>query len=297
MNTKVPSIKNNFKGKEWMKQMLKINRQNKISFVNKNTHKYSMIIIEILIIIVNLFNQTLPSNRLQSIELSFSNITLIIKRKGYSNVFGDKSDFKPDDIYINNKKQNEVQYSYNLTDENNIVEFIWNKNNINCKYLFFRCSNISKIDLTNFDTSEVTDMQYMFYGCSSLISWNLSNLDTSKVSNMKFMFSSCSSLANIDLSHIDTSEVTNFQSTFANCISLTSLNLSNFDTSKVTYISNMFNGCKNLIYINLKNYNENKLYSKGFTDVFSSIPNNIVICLNKSENEYKIYNELTEKNC
>ena len=54
--------------------------------------------------------------------------------------------------------------------------------------MFTDCSSLTTIDLSNFDTSSVTDMKSMFHGCSKLISINLSNFNTSKVTSMNDMF-------------------------------------------------------------------------------------------------------------
>ena len=121
-------------------------------------------------------------------------------------------------------------------------------------YMFFGCSSLTSLDLSNFDTSNVTDMSGMFSYCSSLTSLNLSNFDTSDVTNMSGMFSYCSSLTSLDLSKFDTSNVTNMNGMFYYCSSLTSLNLSNFDTSDVTNMSNMFNNCSLLTTLNLNNF-------------------------------------------
>ena len=42
-------------------------------------------------------------------------------------------------------------------------------------YMFAVCSSLNSIDLSNFNTNNVTDMSDMFHGCSSLNSINLSN--------------------------------------------------------------------------------------------------------------------------
>ena len=55
------------------------------------------------------------------------------------------------------------------------------------------------IDLSNFNTNNVTDMSYMFCGCSSLINIDLSNFNTQNVIDMNFMLSDCNSLMNIIL--------------------------------------------------------------------------------------------------
>ena len=100
--------------------------------------------------------------------------------------------------------------------------------------------NILEIDLSNFDTSKVTNMSFMFSGMSHLTTLDLSNFDTSQVTNMNNMFSGMSNLTTLDLSNFDTSKVTNMERMFNNMTNLTTLNLSNFDTSKVTDMHDMF---------------------------------------------------------
>ena len=115
--------------------------------------------------------------------------------------------------------------------------------NVSMIYYFNGFSNVTSIDLSALDTSEVTDMSGMFKGCSSLISLDLSNFDTSQVTNMDGMFEICKSLISLDVSNFDTSQVTYMSEMFNHCSSLTSLDLRNFDTSEVTNMSNMFCEC------------------------------------------------------
>ena len=35
-------------------------------------------------------------------------------------------------------------------------------------WMFRECSSLNNLNLSNFNTQNVTDMAYMFYGCSSL---------------------------------------------------------------------------------------------------------------------------------
>ena len=59
--------------------------------------------------------------------------------------------------------------------------------------MFFGCESLKKLDLSKFNTSNVTNMSFMFYECSSLKELiNISNFDTTNVSNMHAMFSCCS---------------------------------------------------------------------------------------------------------
>ena len=56
-------------------------------------------------------------------------------------------------------------------------------------YMFSRCYSLKELNLSNFNTNNVTNMRYMFEGCYSLKELNLSNFNTNNVTNMRFMFS------------------------------------------------------------------------------------------------------------
>ena len=64
-------------------------------------------------------------------------------------------------------------------------------------FMFFGCSSLTSLDLTNFNTANVTDMDAMFDLCSSLASLDLTNFNTEKVIDMYGMFSGCNSLTTI----------------------------------------------------------------------------------------------------
>ena len=145
---------------------------------------------------------------------------------------------------------------------------------IDMEGLFQNCITLEYIDLSNFDTSNVTNMAFMFNHCNRLK--EIKGLDkfiTSKATTMEGMFQSCFKLEFIDVSSFDTSnveimnfmfvdcfklkgikginklntkKVTNMTGMFENCLSLKYLNLENFDTSNVTNMSYMFNKCKKL---------------------------------------------------
>ena len=108
---------------------------------------------------------------------------------------------------------------------------------------FWNFSNVTSIDLSALDTSEVTNMMCMFIGCSGLTNLDVSKFDTSEVTSMYGMFIGCSGLTNLDVSKFDTSEVTSMYGMFGGCNKLTSLDVSKFDTSKVTNMENMFCNC------------------------------------------------------
>ena len=130
--------------------------------------------------------------------------------------------------------------------------------------IFQYCSSLSSLNLNNFDTSNVIDMWYMFFDCKSLTNLNLSSFDTSNVTDMSGMFCGCSSLSNLNLSNFNTSNVTNMWWMFKECSSLINLDLRSFDTSNITDMSGMFSGCNLLTNLDLSNFN-----TSNVTDVYN----------------------------
>lgn len=121
--------------------------------------------------------------------------------------------------------------------------------------MFQNCSNITSLDLSGFDTSKVTDMCCMFAGCYRLTSLNVSSFNTSKVTNMAYMFEHCSKLTSLDLSNWDVANVTTMYYMFYNYSSnLTTLDLSGWCPSSVTNLGYMFCGCTSLTSLDLSSW-------------------------------------------
>lgn len=115
-------------------------------------------------------------------------------------------------------------------------------------YWFMDCYNVTSLDLSNLNTSKVTDMTWMFSGCG-ISSLDLSGFDTSNVTDMIEMFYGCSGLTSLNLSSFNTSKVTSMRTMFYGCSGLTSLDLSNFDTRNVQDYSMMFRNVTADVYI------------------------------------------------
>ena len=124
----------------------------------------------------------------------------------------------------------------------------------NMNSMFGECHNLIRLNVSNFNTSNVTDMSYMFVNCTYMTNLNISNFNTSNVTDMSCMFASCQNLTNLDISTFDTSNVTNMSYMFVGCSSLTKLDVSNFDTSNVTNMSYMFVGCSSLTKLDVSNF-------------------------------------------
>ena len=185
--------------------------------------------------------------------------------------------------------------------------------------MFNGCDNIQKIDFTNFKTSNMISWYSLFYNCKSLLSLDLSSFQTNKVKNFGSMLLGCQLLTSVDLTSFDASSMTHMDNMFKNCFKLTSLNLrsfktikaekifgifynckslvyldiSNFDTSKLTTgVNDMFYGCLNLKYLNLINVTEKESFN--YNNIFSGIPENIIVCINKDKSP-KLYEQKKKK--
>lgn len=123
----------------------------------------------------------------------------------------------------------------------------------------------TSLDVTNFDTSNVTKMNSMFNGCPNLTSVDLSSFNTSNVTDISYMFYNCKKLTSVDLSNKDTSNVTDMRNMFTDCYDLKSVNLSGCDFSSVTSLRETFMTNYDLGELNLENANFSNVTSLYYT--------------------------------
>lgn len=113
--------------------------------------------------------------------------------------------------------------------------------------MFFGCSKLSVLDLSEFYTTGITDMQSMFYQCRALTRLDISHFDTSQVNNMQSMFAQCTSLVEIDFGGtLNTEKVTSFSSMFDACSKLVSLKVNEIKIMNNAEVSLMFFNCNAL---------------------------------------------------
>ena len=129
--------------------------------------------------------------------------------------------------------------------------------NPDSSHQFYRMNNLNSADLSDFNTSKVTNMNEIFADCYKLRNdaLNISGWDTSNVTNMHGMFWNCETFTTLDVSNIDTSSTTDMSEMFLNCKGLQNIDLSSFDTSKVTNMFDMFCRCAKLTSINMNGWN------------------------------------------
>ena len=126
--------------------------------------------------------------------------------------------------------------------------------NVTNMSFMFKGTKVTELDLSNFNTSKVTNMTSMFYDCTRLKRLDVSNFDTSSVTTMNKlnteggMFQNCDALVELDISSFDTSLVTDMHNMFKNSDKLKTIYVSNkFVTDKVTIDGTMFTGSTKLV--------------------------------------------------
>ena len=95
----------------------------------------------------------------------------------------------------------------------------WDTSNVTNMYeVFYECFSLKSIDISGFNTSNVTNICAILYRCKALSSkLDLSSWDVSRVTNMDLMFGFCESLIWLDISSWDASSVTRISQPFDGC--------------------------------------------------------------------------------
>ena len=136
----------------------------------------------------------------------------------------------------------------------------WNTSQIiDMKAVFQDCTQLTRIDVSNFDMSKVTMAHEMFATCAGIEYLDVSKWDTKNITRMDSMFVYCAKLKDIDVSNWDTHQVTNMTCIFASLSLLTNIDVSKWDTSSCTNTSQMFTECKSLEAIDVSSWDVSKV--------------------------------------
>ena len=199
-------------------------------------------------------NTEVLRNQIESITIEKTNV--VPNDAKYSKDISSKQDGSVMLWYTD--KDNNSLYEISIGSENGSVEA-----NTNGSGMFAYLDNVSTLDLSGLDTSNMTSMSKMFYNSKSLTNIDVSGFDTSKVVNMAKMFDGCTNLENLDLSNFDTSNVTDVNYMFNNCNKIKRISLSNFNTNKVTKMYYMFSNCNSLINLDLSSFDTSNVTDMG----------------------------------
>lgn len=125
---------------------------------------------------------------------------------------------------------------------------------INCSKMFYNCTNLESVDISELNTFSVEDMSMMFCFCEKLTNLNMNGAGTESVTDMNGMFSGCTALSSEVLQNVistlNTGKVTNMSTMFGYCEGLESLDLSSCNLGKLSNAESMFNSCRNITNIN-----------------------------------------------
>ena len=161
-----------------------------------------------------LFIFALIITKVNSIQLFSKSSEVIIKINGdgeQSILFG--SFYKcPDYTYINDdESKNIIGYpdcriiNIPANDQSiNKVKLVWDSKLNSTSEMLKDLTSLIEVDLSGFDSSDVTNMDYMFMRSNKITSINFGNFNTAKVVSMLCTFYSCESLVELDLSSFDT---------------------------------------------------------------------------------------------
>lgn len=105
---------------------------------------------------------------------------------------------------------------------------------------FKDCRNLTTIDLSHLDTTNIKSMENLFGNCDKLTEVNMNNLNTKSLLSVSNMFNGCIKLSEIALKNWDTSAIKNMEKMFYNCAILKVIDLSDFLLDEEVVTSEMF---------------------------------------------------------
>ncbi len=168
-----------------------------------------------------------------------------------------------------------------------------NVKNMHSMSVLFRNNALLYVDLSDQDTSQVTDMSALFANCKSLEKIDFGDFDTSNVEDMSGMFAYCEKLENVDVSFFHTDKVTDMSAMFTGCYLLRAIDLSCFDTKNVVKMDRMFSQDIALEELDLTSFDFTSV--ENLDSMFFKCSAMKEIKVNKTWNEVKISDSTFEE--
>lgn len=132
----------------------------------------------------------------------------------------------------------------------------WNTSNVsNMNNMFSNTKQLTELNIPNWNTSNVSNMNNMFSSSGALVKLNAENWDVSNVINMERMFMYSNKLRDLNIKKWNTPNVTNMNAMFCGTSSLTELDIPDWDTSKVTTMESMFSSAIRLKNLDVSGWN------------------------------------------
>ena len=205
----------------------------------------------ILLICIPLSKESFHLKKLNGVQ----EIIITVSGPGEVKILNPEYNNYPDEIYIDGSKYNGFGRYYFTTDfDRTTYKLVYYNTPSSFANMFDGLNELVKVDFSNCDTSNVSDMSKMFQNCKNLEEIDFTNFKTSSVLTMEGMFTACEKLGHLDVSNFDTSSVSNMVQMFCDCQSLQSIDLTSFIINNVN-MDGMFNYCLNLESVSFSNTN------------------------------------------
>ena len=179
--------------------------------------KSFIIIINFIIIFCILLQKVNADTNIARLLYNSNLITIKIKQSGNHKIYykGGNAEicsgvsYSPNSITINSDEpiSDPVSDEYYFEHEDNTIILSWEDQITSCGCLFLDCYNITEVDLSQFDISNIENFSAMFAQCYSLTSIIFPNQKASNAKYLSWMFNGCILLNSIDLSIFDTSNL------------------------------------------------------------------------------------------
>ena len=129
--------------------------------------------------------------------------------------------------------------------------------NCDLSYMFYNCTNLQNISITNTLLNAVNDMSHMFFNCHSLQNFSFDSLNLNSIIyyiDISYIFFNCSNIKYLIYGN-NYIPVRDMQYSFYNCISLNSINLNKFISQDNINMSYTFYNCYSLNSVSIENNN------------------------------------------
>ena len=256
--------KNNIKLKGYkLKDIIKNEKSKEKNKIKKLNLSYTNVtfLLKLLFLVISISLTEEKKLILRKLNHYETEITITTNVGGEQYILYNNFYASPYEVIVNGIPQTEAKKKYNFESQDNNITLKFDTQLNNCELMFYNLKSITRIDLSQFDFSEVTTMKYMFKDCINLESVNFTNIKTSSVGNMEGIFYSCQKLLSLDLNEFNTSSVISMNNMFYDCNSLKSLDISNFQTSTVKSMESMFRNCKTLTSLDLSKLDTSNVLS------------------------------------
>ncbi|MBO5003810.1 MAG: BspA family leucine-rich repeat surface protein [Clostridia bacterium] len=175
---------------------------------------------------------------------------------------------------IDTSKITNMSHTFYMIDDSTDIDFDisdWDVSNVtNMESMFMYCSKFN-CDLSNWNMSNVKNTNMMFSNCTNF-NQDLSNWDVSNIKNSSMMFANCDLFEGNGIENWNVTNVVDASGMFYNCTNFNK-DLNNWDVHNMKNINNMFHGCEKFKGTNTNNWKFNHIKLVRMQNTFINCKN------------------------